>query len=114
MVAQEAEATARNARAYYEAAVAKAHVSTVPDNFRECVKCATVWRADAGTDCPMCERFTATAMPTLPEGLIPLNMTKEDLVALASICSYWKNTNQFPSGDGQRIAASVIERSRGY
>lgn len=94
MVAQEAEATACNARAYYEAAV-RAH-----------------YEADLAA-----EAYKASApapVAAVPEGMAPVNFSKADLIALASICSYYKNTNPFPSKDCQRVAASVIERSRGY
>ena len=50
----------------------------------------------------------------LPEGRIALSLTPEELMELSAICSYYKNTNQYPSPDGQRVAAYVIERNRGY
>lgn len=62
----------------------------------------------------------ALASPTVepevvvPEGLVPLNLTPEELTDLAAICSYYKNTNAYPSSGCQRVAAKVIERHRGY
>jgi hypothetical protein len=50
----------------------------------------------------------------LPEGRIALSLTPEELMELSAICSYYKNTQPFPSKDAQRVAASVIERARGY
>jgi hypothetical protein len=88
-------------------------VDVVTVEYRECVKCATTWgpvRGETPEECPVCETLKAA----IPEGLIAFNLSKEDLVNLAAICSYWKNTNAFPSQSGQRVAAIVIERSRGY
>ena len=47
-------------------------------------------------------------------GRIALSLTPEELMELSAICSYYKNTNQYPSPYGQRVAAYVIERNRGY
>jgi len=86
-------------------------VESVTVEFRECVKCGTLWKpVNTMEDCPVCEAPKAQ----LPEGMVAINLSKEDLTTLAAICSYWKHTNPFPSKDGQRVAVSVIERSRGY
>jgi hypothetical protein len=89
---------------------------TLTVEYRECVKCATMWKPIFSDfeDCPVCESPKSTQVAQVPEGLVAFNLTKEDLVTLSAICSYYKNTNAFPSQDGQRVAASVIERSRGY
>ena len=50
----------------------------------------------------------------LPEGRIALSLTPEELMELSAICSYYKNTKQFTSALGQKVAAKVIERNRGY
>jgi hypothetical protein len=86
---------------------------TLTVEYRECVKCATMWKPVVSDfeACPVCE---APKTAQVPEGLVAFNLSKEDLTILASICSYYKNTNPFPSQDGQRVAASVIEWSRGY
>lgn len=53
--------------------------------------------------------------PEVPEGLISLNLSRDELTELSAICSYYKNTNPYPSQAAQRVAAHVIERNRrGY
>jgi len=86
---------------------------TLTVEYRECVKCATLWKPELHEyeDCPVCEAPKATQVP---EGLVAFNLTREDLTTLAAICSYYKNTNPYPGKDSQRVAANVIERARGY
>jgi hypothetical protein len=84
MVAEDAVTASRRAWDFYEAAAAKQAVAKPVE------------------------------VTPIPEGFVQLNLSQEDLVQLATICSYYKNTNPHLSPRSQRIAAHVIERSRGY